>query len=550
MSPGDPPSRRRLADSFDYGVPAGSRQSSSRRTAPSGPPGGGPSGGGPAGGGPSGGEPTPARRRRRRAAWAGGIAVTVVIALVVGAGIVANNKFGLINRLGLDGLDAAAAGAPRNYLVVGSDDRAEIDPDDPNSAVFLNGGDDGPSGQRADAILIMRVDPGAGKVDVLSIPRDLWVPIAGWDAEQRINTAYTEGAQQLIDTIRLDFDIEINNYVEIDFVGFQGLVDAVGGVPMWFDAPLRDRNSGLEVGDGCVTLDGYQSLAFVRSRYLERFDDDTGWETDPTGDAGRMSRQQVFVRRVLEQASREVSVTDIGAINQLADVAIDNVTLDSTLDLRSVLDLGRRFSSLTSENLVFHSLPAERWITPGGADVQLMDPVAAESVLSIFRGGVTREVTPRLRDLTVLNGTGTEGQATDVADALETAGFTVAETGNADGAYSATVVRYGDGGRDTAEFAARHFAGGADLEADPGLPSGSVVVVTGADLTRVLASPLEPDAAVLTQRSGWASPSTTVAPSGSGSSSTSPEASTSTTTTVPEVVGVIPGEPPEGVTCS
>ena len=527
MSPGDTPQRRRLSDAFEYGVDGPERTGTDT-------PGPRP-------------RPTAKPRRTRRRVLIGLGVVAALVAAAVGiGGLVVNNKFDLIERLGIVGLDAAGDDEPRNYLLVGSDDRAAIDPEDPNSAVFVRSGDDTPTGQRADVIMIMRVDPGAGTVDVLSIPRDLWVPIAGWDAEERINTAYTEGAQQLVDTIRQDFGIEINNYVEIDFAGFQGLVDAVGGVPMWFDTALRDPNSGLEVGEGCVSLDGYQALAFVRARALESYGP-AGWETDPTGDAGRVSRQQVFMRRVLERASSEVSVTDVGTLNQLADVAIDFVTLDSTLNLRRMLDLGRRFSGLGEGNLTFHSLPTERWITPGGADVQLMVPTEAEPVLAIFRGGETRPVTtvaPRRVPITVLNGTTVEGQAATVASALEDTGFEIASTGNAGGGWTTTTVRHGPGAADEAAFVARHLAGGADLEADDGLPEGAVVLVVGDDFAGVLTTPLDPTDPVLAGRPGFPTTTSTTLPSSAASDGDS------ITTIEPEVVGVVPGEPPEGVVCS
>lgn len=522
MSPGDTPPRRRLSDAYDYGVPSPER--SRRATA-----------------GTSA-RPRAASRRRRRVLIGLGVVAALVVAVVGVGALVVNNKFDLIERLGIAGLDAAGDDEPRNYLLVGSDDRAAIDPDDPNSAVFVRSGDDSPTGQRADVIMVMRVDPGAGTVDVLSIPRDLWVPIAGWDAEERINTAYTEGPQQLVDTIREDFGIEINNYVEINFAGFQGLVDAVGGVPMWFDTPLRDPNSGLDVGEGCVTLDGYQALAFVRARALEAYGPE-GWETDPTGDSGRITRQQVFMRRVLERASNEVSVTDLGTLNQLADVAIDYVTLDSTLNLRRLIDLGRRFSGLGEGNLTFHSLPTERWITPGGADVQLMVP-DAEPVLAIFRGGELRPVTtaaPARVPVTVLNGTTVEGQAAAVAAALGGVGFEIADTGNAGGGWATTTVRHGPGASAEASQVARYLAGGADLEADDGLPEGAVVLVVGDDFTGVLGTPLDPDDPILAGRPGF--PTTTT------STTLAPDATGATTTTAPAVVGVVPGEVPEGVTC-
>ena len=138
---------------------------------------------------------------------------------------------------------------------------------------------------------------------MLSFPRDLWVPMADTGQNDRINSAYGRGRQVLVDTIRKDFGVEVNNYIEVDFRGFKGLVDAFGGVPMYFDTAMRDSNTGLDITQpGCVTLNGDQALAFARSRHLQFQDGRGRWEDDPTGDLGRITRQQIFVRTALHKA--------------------------------------------------------------------------------------------------------------------------------------------------------------------------------------------------------------------------------------------------------
>lgn len=67
----------------------------------------------------------------------------------------------------------------------------------------------------------------------------------------------------MIDAVQENLGVPVNHYVEVDFVAFQRLVEAVGGVPVYVPAPVRDRNSGLNIGaKGCVMLDPYQALAF------------------------------------------------------------------------------------------------------------------------------------------------------------------------------------------------------------------------------------------------------------------------------------------------
>ncbi|MCB0953962.1 MAG: LCP family protein, partial [Microthrixaceae bacterium] len=205
-----------------------------------------------------------------------GLAFVVVAALLVaGYGWWTYQK---VDRVDVDLADVAH-GEPRNYLIVGSDSRESVDEDDPNAALFL--GDDAPGGQRSDSISILRVDPDGERIDVLSIPRDLWVELPD-GSEQRINAAYAQSTQTLIDTIDKNLGIPIHHFAEVDFVGFQRLIDALGGVPMYFDSAVRDKNSGLSIsGAGCAVLDGPQGLAFARSRHLE-YEDSDGWHTDGT----------------------------------------------------------------------------------------------------------------------------------------------------------------------------------------------------------------------------------------------------------------------------
>ena len=143
--------------------------------------------------------------------------------------------------------------------------------------------------------MVLRVDPEKKQAYVLSFPRDLYIPISGTGETQRINTAHAHGVQTLIDTIQDNFNIPINHYVEVDFQGFEKLVDAVGGVPMWFDAPVRDSHTGLDVPAAeCQVLNGEPARQFVRSRHLEYLDEDGEWQSDPTADLGRIARGSRF----------------------------------------------------------------------------------------------------------------------------------------------------------------------------------------------------------------------------------------------------------------
>lgn len=384
-------------------------------------------------------------------------------------------------------LSDVGAEEPQNYLVVGSDSR-EGTPESEVSAA-----DAEVVGQRADVIMIARVDPGEGEVHLLSIPRDLWVPIAGTGHEQRINTAYAsdDGRQRLIDTIEDEFDIPLHHYVEIDFRGFQGIVDSLDGIPLVFDRPVKDTNSGLLVEEpGCQVLGGEQALAFARSRHLRYLDEDGRWRTDGSGDLGRIERQQTFMRAVLERAAGErLDLGDLGDGLTLLTTVSDYVSLDAGLDLDLMGALARDFEGFSGDQLTSHSLAVVPFTTDAGAAVLELDELASQDALNVFRGRPAGSIDPSLVSVTVWNGSGQPGQAGDAEVALEREGFAVPDIDDAPTEAEATVVRYGPGTRSAAELVARYVSGGAMVEEDPTLDSAEVILVTGADFSSVLEEP-------------------------------------------------------------
>jgi LCP family protein required for cell wall assembly len=178
-------------------------------------------------------------------------AVVVVLLTAAGSLTYVYSKYSRLPRVELGSVltETSSSNEPRNFLLVGVDSAANLDPDDPARAGRGNVG-----GLRSDTIMVLRLDPGAERASLLSLPRDLWVPLAG-GGTQRINSAIQDGGpSELIDTIEGYFGIPINHYIQVDFAGFQELVDVVDGVQVYFADPARDSRSGLDIQDtGCLT---------------------------------------------------------------------------------------------------------------------------------------------------------------------------------------------------------------------------------------------------------------------------------------------------------
>jgi LCP family protein required for cell wall assembly len=470
------------------------------------------------------------------------VSLGVVIVLGCVTAAAAAGYFGLrfaqIERVKNIALQAAVKGEPANYLIVGTDSRAGIDPDDPDAATFLGDGEQGCN--CTDTIMVLRVDPDEGSANILSLPRDLWVPIADTGQKSRINSAHARGEQVLIDTIQENFGVTINHYVEIDFVGFERLVDAVGGIPMWFESPLRDSHTGLAVPEaGCTVLDGEDARKFARSRFLQYKGDDGKWHGDPTADFGRITRQQIFIRRAIEKAVAQGLGNPV-TLNQLVSAGVENVRLDQALDASDLLGLGRQFRNFASEELIGYTIPTDPHTTSSGAAVQIARLREAEPILNIFRGLPPGSISPQAIDVTVLNGSEIQGQAADAAGALQQVGFNVVEVGDYPDPVGLTTVIFGDGGEDLARTLARHVTGGAALVHDSDVDDGEAVLVTGSNFTTIHDQPApegSPDDLAIT--------TSTAVPTSSVDGETTTTAPTTTTT----VLGYATGEPPPGVDC-
>ena len=274
----------------------------------------------------------------------------------------------------------------RNFLLVGTDNNACIDPDS-RYAPFLLGRAD--FGERADVIQMWRVNTETGAIAALSFPRDLYVRLDG-GRRSRINNAFdTDDPNGLISTIRSNFGIETDHYVQIDFCAFKNLVDSVDGVGIPFESPVRDRGTGLAISSaGCSTLNGDDALAYVRSRKLE-FERPAGsdnWVIDPSSDWGRMARQQDFIKRTLAKVVNS-GLTSPSVASALIETNADQVVTDSELSVSTMLGFANILRSVDTANARSYQIAAAGRIVSGESVlIPTLRNSEMRAILDIFQG--------------------------------------------------------------------------------------------------------------------------------------------------------------------
>ena len=453
--------------------------------------------------------------------------VALSAAAVLGYGY---EKAGSFPRVALSGVLSevvAAESEPMNVLLVGTDSSDGLDPDDPIQIGRS------PSSDQADVIMILRLDPAANEAALLSIPRDLWVPIAGTGQSNKINSAYSVGgAGTLIETIQDYLGIPINHFVAVDFAGFQKVVSAIGGVEVYFPYPARDTESGLVVPQaGCVLLDPVQALAFSRSRRYEN-QIDGAWRPDLQNDYGRMRRQQDFIRRALSRSIDRGARNPV-TLNALLNAVDDALLLDDQLSTGQILDIAMAFRLFNPQSLSSYALTAPDYVseqTVQGQAALLLRDAEADAVLDLFRGVRSLEPTPETVRVRVLNGSGAANQAWEVAEALRGAGITVRGSDNLRGAaLDRTEIRFMPGQRLHAELLARYLVVPPVLVEDRTLSMAPIELVTGSDY-RGLVEPDEPEGSGTTSSTTsttTTSTTTMTAPPATSSSSGDTESDTS-----------------------
>jgi LCP family protein required for cell wall assembly len=490
-----------------------------------------------------------AKTRHRGLKWGFGIAGLVVVLLagsIAGYAWYLNSK---VHRIGVKGLsDGPTQGADagtENILMVGSTDRCALKVQNPAYGLCS----EGVTGINSDVVMILHLNPSVPSVSVLSIPRDLFVPNARKDGANKIDAALVQGPSQLVAAVEEDFGIPIQHYVELNFDTFANVVDALGGINMYFPEPVYDAYSGLKVlTTGCLHLNGTEALQVVRARHLQYKGPGITtpypqyWPQESQSDLARIRRDHEFLR-VLASAVAKRGLSDPSTDLALVDAVAGQLTVDSGLSASHMVNLALTYHGVNIHNAPQLAVPVVvdqfgNYHYQGGdyGDIEFPTQPQDQSVVNQFLGVPTTTDTmsgtslPATSSVTVsvLNGSGTSNQATDTANALGQLGFKVVGTGDSTpvGQEAETTVTYAKmtpADEAAAQAVARSMTGSVIMALGPTSDGAQVTVTTGTNFA--VNPPAPPPSATTTTGQKKAAAAATPAPA------------PTTTTTAPPATG-------------
>ena len=337
----------------------------------------------------------PPKRRRRAARVLSWIAVVTSAAVLLTAGglwALVNFYDGKITRipglqLGSDRPDDLPRDA-QNILIVGSDSRGDLAPGEGPQGT----GDDFVTGQRSDTVILAHLYGDADAAQLVSFPRDSWVTIPEHvDAdsgevveahEGKLNPAFFQGGPELlIKTIQGLTGLYVDHYLQIDFDGFQRIVNELDGVEVCLSEPAKEKDSGIDLDAGRQVIKGDQALAFVRQR-----------KGLPRGDIDRIARQQQFIGAIVREVLSAGTLLNPVRVNGVISIATESLEVDEGLQIDDLQELAFRFRSFDAGGVVFTTAPVgDINGRRGGQDVVLLDEAAGQQLWDTIR----RDVAPQ-----------------------------------------------------------------------------------------------------------------------------------------------------------
>lgn len=261
-------------------------------------------------------------------------------------------------------------------------------PDELFEAYLLVGND--ASGYLADVVILGLQPAGGGTPIMVSLPRDLYVWNVCNDSFTRLNAGLggcagvASGSEMLAILVEDYTGIPIDHSARIDFGGFAGLVDVMGGTTICVDYPTRDPKSGLHIKKaGCQTADGKTTLAWVRSRHTEQ-KIDGAWTVVVGSDYARQERQQDVLFQLAGKAASFSSPSSL--VSKLGAVA-SAVRLDSGWSIGSAVSAAWQYRGISKSSVARFSIAARNFVTSSGAQVLLPTIYFKDQLATVYAFG-------------------------------------------------------------------------------------------------------------------------------------------------------------------
>jgi LCP family protein required for cell wall assembly len=422
---------------------------------------------------------------------------------------------------------SAAGLDPENILLIGNETRAGITSP---AEIQQFGSPQQLSGSLSDVIMILHLDPKTDTASLLSIPRDLFVPMpAGSQVGpyEKIDAALNDGKNgpdNLIQAITDDLGIPINHFIELTFDGMQGVVNSLGGIDLDFPERLYDQQASLNVTTtGCQHVNGAEALALVRSRHLQY--DPPGdnapqadWPYDPESDLARIARDHTFLR-VLASTAIAGGFTNPIKANDFIGAVINDIVIDPGLrgQLISLASHYRKLNPATVPELTLPVTIVNSYSYAGSniCDVDFPVQPLDNQVIAQWNNTALPAPTPPVA-VDVYNLAGSYNLATDTAAALAADGLHSAIGGDkpVPGSPTETLVYYAPAALPQALDVLGHLSGAVMLQADPSLPAGTVEVDAGSLLSVAPVAVVHTTPTSTTGVAGAAPASTVAGPAG------------------------------------
>lgn len=370
---------------------------------------------------------------------------------------VAPDLGGSLSPAGEGAVDEQTGRTAEDILIVGSDTRTGQGPGFGDAAKTASGNG------HSDTTILLHISADRTRAFGVSIPRDSLVVRPGCTSSGKIegmapralfNTAYAVGGRKcVIAAVKYLTGVKVNHFVEVDFLGFQKIVDALGGVtidactrlrdPLFQDAAGGWHGSGLDIPKGVNTLDGEKALQFVRARNLNGGDD-----------RDRIHRQQQFLSSIIRTASESGLLTDPPKLIEVLNAIAGSLTVDPGLSGDGLNEFLLSIAGMKPGEIHFYSVPTKGapdgssllWLTDEADQMwrAMKDdtayPPASTGAAPTAPAQPVLTVAPSAISVKVLNGTGTPRLGSRAANQLRRLGFSIASVGNAKAKDQATTT--------------------------------------------------------------------------------------------------------------